>query len=310
MTSLEPTASHEVRFVRIEPQARREALSLLLTGRTHHADGPVDNFLHYTTRQNLDLSNLWAAQAGDHLLAACLIVPSPGRTSMIFLSPIRDHGGLEVTGKLISATVGGIDRQQVRLVQALLDPGQHFETKALIDAGFTSLAELIYMQRRTERGDVSLHLPEGVEAVTWSPQARPLFTEAILSSYEQTRDCPGLVGLREIDDIIAGHMAAGVFEPDLWLALHHGDEPAGVMLLNRMTHDASVELVYLGLTPRWRGHGLGRMLVTRGLAQAHARGLRNMLLAVDSANAPAKRLYESLRFSAHARKRALIFALS
>ena len=306
MTSLEPTA----RFVRIEPPERRAALSLLLSGRTHHADGPVDSFLHYTTRQNLDISNLWVAQNGDQMLAACLVVPSPGRTGMIFISPIRDRGGLEITGKLISATLGGVDRQRVRLVQALLDPGQHYETKALVDAGFTSLAELIYMQRRTERGDASLLLPDGLEAVVWSPQARPLFTDAILGSYEQTRDCPGLVGLREIDDIIAGHMAAGIFEPDLWLALHHRGEPAGVMLLNRMAHDAAVELVYLGLTPRWRGHGLGRVLVTRGIAQAHARGLRNMLLAVDSANAPAKRLYESLRFSAHARKRALIFALS
>ena len=75
MTSLEPTA----RFVRIEPPERRAALSLLLSGRTHHADGPVDSFLHYTTRQNLDISNLWVAQNGDQMLAACLVVPPPGR---------------------------------------------------------------------------------------------------------------------------------------------------------------------------------------------------------------------------------------
>jgi ribosomal protein S18 acetylase RimI-like enzyme len=155
-----------------------------------------------------------------------------------------------------------------------------------------------------------LSLEAGFQAVHWSETNRQLFAEAILASYQQTLDCPALVGLRTIDEIIEGHMAAGQFSPELWWAVRHGDDPVGVMLLSPLPQRSAMELVYLGLAPAWRGRGLGSRLLGHGLAQAHQRGLTSMLLAVDDLNKPAVRLYQSQGFEVHAKKLAMIMALS
>jgi mycothiol synthase len=88
----------------------------------------------------------------------------------------------------------------------------------------------------------------------------------------------------------------------------HG-RPVAVMLLNLVPQRRSAELVYLGIAPAWRGKGLGRRLLQHGLSVTHRHGASSLSLAVDDQNAPAVRLYESLRFSPHARKRAMIFTV-
>jgi ribosomal protein S18 acetylase RimI-like enzyme len=136
-----------------------------------------------------------------------------------------------------------------------------------------------------------------------------LFARAILASYEQTMDCPGLLGLREVDDIIAGHMATGRFDPSLWYAFYQGDVPVGVMLLGILPPHRSGELIYLGIAPAYRGKGLARPILEHGLGELSARDTTRLLLAVDEANQPAIRLYRHLKFRTSARKAALIRAL-
>ena len=143
------------------------------------------------------------------------------------------------------------------------------------------------------------------------------FARAIEASYEQTADCPGLVGLRRIEDIIAGHMAAGQFVPELWLALRRRGEPVGVMLVNELTQGAGFELVYLGIAAPYRGQGLARSLLAYGLGQASVRGRANwgtdnprLHLAVDEANPAARQLYARFGFRASTRKLAMIRALT
>ena len=46
-----------------------------------------------------------------------------------------------------------------------------------------------------------------------------LFAETILQTYRDSLDCPGLNGVRQIEDIIAGHKASGEFDPALWFLL-------------------------------------------------------------------------------------------
>jgi ribosomal protein S18 acetylase RimI-like enzyme len=226
---------------------------------------------------------------------------------MLFVSP-PSAAAMAAEAELVRRLCAAQQPDQVHILQAILDPWQAREAELIEAAGFTALATLVYMQKSTgaHAARTALDLDEGIRVARWSPASRPLFEAAILASYRDTLDCPGLVGLRTIDDILAGHMASGVFTPDLWFALALGDEPVGVLLLSMLPQRHAAELVYLGLSPAWRGRGLGRRLVEHALSLAHARRAETVLLAVDDRNTPAMRLYESLGFVTSARKRALI----
>jgi ribosomal protein S18 acetylase RimI-like enzyme len=158
-------------------------------------------------------------------------------------------------------------------------------------------------------GGAPLHLAPPLRLLTWSQANRQTFAKAILASYEQTLDCPGLLGMRQIDDIIAGHMATGQFVPELWMALYREEEPAAVMLLGALPQRQALELVYLGVSVPFRRQGMARRLVDHAIHLAHRRRCNKLMLAVDEHNSPALKLYRSMHFIATARRTALVLAL-
>ena len=314
MASINPMLTdHEgggaLRFGRVEPDTRRVALAMLLTGRAHSKDPAVDQFLNFTHAQGLILDELWAAWRGSTVLASALIVPSAGHTAMLFVSPISAANG-NLQSELVRAACTGQGSADLRLIQCLLDPSQRSEQQSLIEAGFESLATLVYMHRRGLKPQESARLnDQDLTILTWSESRRGLFAEVILASYQETLDCPGLLGLRPIDDVINGHQATGIFNPKTWFAFYRGDEPVGVMLLSEIAHRGAFELVYLGLAPSFRGAGLASRILQFGLDVAHDCGATNMLLAVDEQNTPALRLYRKHGFQPTGRKAALIYTL-
>ncbi len=295
----------------VDAARQRQALALLLTGRCHTASvKAVDQFLDFASQQKLSLDQLWAAYRQGQPIGATLIVPSAGRTAMTFLSPLDQGTLVRDIGKLVHTACSSQDPHCIRMIQSLVDPDQRLETHALSEGGFTKVACLLYMQRDVRLDVPSTAFDTSVELLTWSEQRRPLFAQAILASYENTMDCPALLGLREIDDIIASHMAAGCFVPEWWYVLISDDRPVAVMLMNRVPHRRAIELVYLGITPAWRRKGIGRKLVSFGLARGQLHDdVAAMILAVDESNTPAKRLYQQLGFVVNARKLAMIFTL-
>ncbi len=295
---------------RVDPNRSRQALAVLLTGRPDASNRTIDHFLDLAKQEQFCVQQLWAAYRGDQPIAAMLIVPSAGRTAMCFVSPMTDRKSIHTVHQLAQQACAQQDPQQVRLIQALIDPGQRFEQQALSAAGFTHIACLAYMSYTIDLNSDpgSLALDPTLEALTWTTQRRSLFAEAILASYEDTQDCPGLVGLRHIDDIIDSHMAVGCFTPHLWFVITHERQPVAVLLLNPNAPHHAVELVYLGVNPAWRRRGIGEKLVRFGLACATQHRAASMVLAVDEANAPAKRLYQQLGFIINARKSAMIYS--
>jgi mycothiol synthase len=320
--------------LRIEPVSRRRleaALSLLASGR---ADLPAEIAARHVDMGAVSASRpggMWMAWRGDRPVAAAGVVPGAGATAMVFVSPPR-HGGAVggAGGSADGGAVGGADGCAdasedtaalvraacaaagagggVRLLQALVRRDDAALRGVLERAGFDFLAELTYMQRRTARQGAELSLPDGLSAQTWGAALRGDFAAAISASYEQTLDCPGLVGLRRIDDVLDGHLAVGALHEDLWLLIRERGEPAGVMLVSLVDERRAAELVYLGLRPSLRGRGLGRLLLEHGLRRARRAGAEKMLLAVDERNVPALRLYQSLRFVPIARRTALVKA--
>lgn len=142
--------------------------------------------------------------------------------------------------------------------------------------------------------------------ITYAPERHREFADLILATYEASLDCPALSGLRHIDDIIAGHQAAGRFDPRRWLLLRNGDRAAGCILFAENPVRPALELVYMGVHPRERCHGVGTALLRAGLALARRERFDIVTVAVDEANEPALRLYRRHGFRQTTCRRALI----
>jgi mycothiol synthase len=242
----------------------------------------------------MGLQALHVAERGGRLVSAVLPVISPGRTMLMLLPVGVGKGADGATGQLIDAVCRYGAERDVHLAQVLVEPSDGAMERTLAEHGFGRMAELYYLQQHVPAAaelPPCPPLPEGMRWETYSTATHEAFGRAILESYKDSLDCPSLNGLREIDDIIAGHQASGTFVPESWFLLYEGETTLGVLLLCESSRSESVELVYLGLAPAARGRGLSELMMRQAAAVVARRGMSRLYLAVDSRNVPALKLY-------------------
>jgi len=206
------------------------------------------------------------------------------------------------------------DRLGLTLAQALLEEADDPLLGPLTAAGMRPLAPLRFLRKALTAADAAVRppaLPASLQLQPWRDELEGDFLQALARSYEASLDCPELTGLRSLEEALASHKATGVFDPSLWWLLRSAQdgEPLGVMLVSPLTDSRTAELVYMGLAPRARGKGLGRLLLSRSAQALAQRGLREFVCAVDSRNAPAQRLYAAQGFAPFATRTPLICAL-
>ncbi len=230
-------------------------------------------------------------------------------------------------GRLADALCNTAAARGVQLAQVLLDPTEVSARRLFAVHGFREMAELLYLSVGVRRRAPIPQIPDSLRWVEYSPATHALFSRTIVESYEQSLDCPGLNGLREIEDVIAGHKATGDFDPRLWyvliekpaaaysgmasgprrilstpgsadVAASPGDagqaaegRPLAVLLLSPISQTDAVELVYLGLPVAARGRGVGALVMKHALGVVARIGRSRLTLAVDAGNAPALALY-------------------
>jgi ribosomal protein S18 acetylase RimI-like enzyme len=252
----------------------------------------VQTFIAMASQRGMNLDDLWIARRGDHIQWAMLPVVSPGRT-MLLLSPptVPKNVPLECISAVVEAACEHHRERGVHLAQLLIDPAEMSLRASYLQTGFTYLAELVYLSREVKKVAPIPPLPPGLQLLNYSPQTHALFVHTIARSYEQSLDCPGLSGLREMEDVIVGHKGAGDFDPALWFVVIANGQPLGVLLLGLATHADALELVYLGLVPEGRRKGLGELLMKLALLSVVQHNRGELTLAVDSRNVPAMRLY-------------------
>jgi ribosomal protein S18 acetylase RimI-like enzyme len=301
-------------IVQVGPARRSEAIERLVSPGPATDRRAVQHFLHYAETNAVSLDGLWSRLGPDHRIeSTVLAVPSPGRTAMVFASHPRPDGPTAGISGLVDHACRAIAGGEVDLAQALLDPAETRERQMFIDAGFSELAVLSYLERPLSRTapPPAPQWPAGVR-VRVDPYREELvdvLATILERSYEDTLDCPGLHGLRRTEDIIAGHRATGKFDPSLWTLLWADDEPAGVVLINPFPGHRTCELVYIGLAPFARRRGLGRQLLRHGLRRLQGRRERSITLAVDERNTPALALYDAEGFKPAVQRVALIRSL-
>jgi ribosomal protein S18 acetylase RimI-like enzyme len=251
----------------------------------------VAEFLVVSRQRGLKAAETMVAASDGRLWWALLPAISPGRTALLLSpsfmpsEPARQHAQA-----LTAATCGMLAGRGVRLTQLLLDPAEKALAGMYESCGFSTLAELIYLHRAVRRGEQS-DVPADVQLLHYQPDLHADFREALEGSYQGSLDCPALTGRRDLDDVLIGHRGGGEFDPTWWTLVRKAGRPAGLLLINAPRGGVSAELVYLGLAPWARGCGLGDLLMRRAIDTAARAQLAELMLAVDTRNAPALALY-------------------
>ncbi len=340
MTQTAPNSSSPVAARRLGSDLTLAAAMRLVSQQLPNREIAARRFIASAPNHGIDLSLLFGVLAPGvpgapmSLRQVALLVPGHGRTGMFFLSEPAAGGPTEHADPAI-AQQARQDRvacinaalehlrtflsQRVRLAQALPGPDDAWAIGAYRDAGFTHAGDLAYLRAQLHSvPSEALTWPEGIRIVQASQIASgsspasqraeldAMLAQALERSYAQTLDCPELCGLRDTADIIASHRATGQYDPRLWFLVMDQGSPEGCMLLSRCPDQRSVELVYLGLSPKVRGKGLGKLLMRLAMQRLSGLPETELACAVDKRNAPALALYKSFGLNAFSDRVALV----
>ena len=248
------------------------------------------------------IGGLHLVEAAGEIISACAVLDLPGGVSLLMLPvplPGRPQEGLADLLALAGRAAGDRGR---RFAQIMFEPEMVDQVRPVLGgAGFTHLARLHYMQR-SAYDPVAATPVAGIRWLTLADTGEDSFADVIRRTYIDSQDCPGLTGIRTMQDVMDSHHGAGEFDPRGWYMLERDGEPAGVLITARTSLRANLEVVYVGLVPAARGHGLGHMCMHRAIQRARDLALAGVTLAVDAANVPACRLYTGMGFSVYAMK--------
>lgn len=299
-------------IVLIGPDRLEEAVGALTAQGSETDTAHARRFIRFSQENKIGLEAFWSRlDHQDNILHSVLCVPNPGHTCMVFASnPSSKRDVLSIGGLIDHASIE-LFPENLDLAQALLEPSETLLRDAFLLASFSELAMLSYLERPmpTKRQIQALSWPDGFEIHSFKDSMRDELIILLDETYDQTLDCPGLCGLRSTEDILAGHLASGEFDPALWSLLRKQGRPCGALLLNPSPASHAVELVYMGLSPSARGCGLGSKLLQYGMNLLAGRVEHNITLAVDEQNKPAMGLYHKMGFRRVLRRRAMIRSL-
>ncbi len=260
-------------------------------------DTRVANALHLVQQGELDPSGILVVTEGGSPVGAIACLPVPGASGLVWPpQAVAGPDQLAVEDALVRHATDWLHGRGARLGQCLLSADEVPLAEPLLRNGFAHVTSLCYMQHDL----APLPSPPDEARLTCVPYPDlpdpERFHDTLLRTYEGTQDCPEITGVRTVDEVIAGHRAQGKHDPRRWwLALAAG-RPVGVLLLSEVPEWAAWDVAYVGVVPEARGHGHGRELMHRALAEARADGVARLTLSVDVRNLPAWELYTDLGF--------------
>jgi len=232
--------------------------------------------------------------------AAIWVQPQPGNTARLWLPADGSQRG----AMLLHGARRWAASQGFSLVQAVIDTADTDAALFLCDNGFPHLVDLRYLQAQTGQEqpakETTSATEPGFESIGQLPSPR---LESILSKIQDSSlDCPGLSDVLSPWQAIEGFRHQGQYRPEHWCILRYRAEDAGLLLMAPHPQTRCWELIYMGVMPGWRGHGLGRQLVVEALGRAADHGAERLLLSVDTRNHLALRLYQQLGFRDYAKR--------
>jgi ribosomal protein S18 acetylase RimI-like enzyme len=265
----------------------------------------VANALFLVERGELPREGVFVAPERDDILGALVCVPLKGASGLLWPPRVLDGPARrQVEDALVQRACAWLRTRGAKLAQALLAPEEACLAAPLVRNGFVRVTSLHYMRHDMDQEvagfatDIACRHAGAacLEYTIYGAVDVSRFEQTLLRTYDDTLDCPELNGVRELREIIEGHQAQGVHDPERWWLAEEAGQACGVLLVADIPDLSAWDLSYVGVVPEARGRGIGRALVCKALVEAHAAGVSRMTLAVDSRNQPARRLYRNLGF--------------
>jgi ribosomal protein S18 acetylase RimI-like enzyme len=270
----------------------------------------LESFMNFIRRYRIDVSRQPVALTGRQIVGYALVLVSPGASASVFLPEEKLSSKTKpefrkITTELLKFLAGQIETWDMGLIQTVMEDKTSEIHKLFLAGGFSDLCDLEIMEAAVSI-DRCMETDEKIEWVSFSPETEKRFERVILQSYEGSRDCPKLSGLRTGSEILEGHRYSGFFELKGWWLMQYEGKDAGMVLLNSTEQDLNrLELIYMGLA-RWaRGLGLGKVLLSRAFEAAGMLDKKILRLAVDRQNEPAIKLYQKFGFTPVSRQSVL-----
>lgn len=234
---------------------------------------------------------VYEARAGNERTGVVLAQLLAGRAALIW--PVRASTA-SLAVDLLQRALEELRSRGVAVAQALAAPDQPEETRPFQSAGFADGGELLYMAA-TEEAFLPKPPESGIDFdIVLSSD--PELARVVAETYYGSLDCPLVDGWRTIEEVLAGYQATGTHRPELWRLLRRGGEAIGCLLLSDFPDHRQGELTYLGVCPQYRGQGLGLIATRWTLHFAQHMKWKQLLLAVDAHNKPARRIYRDAGF--------------
>ena len=200
---------------------------------------------------------------------------------------------------LLCEAVRSLDTTKAWIGQSLLEPNQTREHAALQRNGFTRLTELRFFERllsdTSDRRQRETTLLLNYEPFRRS-RNRNAFVNVLEATYRGTLDCPEFNGVRDGQQSLKNHEAAGSFTSDMWRLYSRDEVDIGVLLLVERPDQQAWEVLYLGVVESARRSGIGRAMLLDAIDAARDANAERLLIVADARNLPAVGLYESLGF--------------
>ncbi len=205
----------------------------------------------------------------------------------------------------------GVERVESQLLlesDALQEPFREHDFTAhrrlFMEANLPDLRELLPTNGLVRSpGEPINPLPPSLKLVRWTPVHYQPAGDLIHRCYEQHGDSyindqyRSVQGsLRFLHNIVR-FPGCGVFDPENSFVVRddRGGQLEAIALVSRVEPDVA-HITQICVSPRRRGHGMGRMLLRHVATQLASKGFSAITLTVTEANTPALTLYRSLGF--------------
>jgi ribosomal protein S18 acetylase RimI-like enzyme len=288
------------------PPDRAETLALVFEHlRPVDRRRQIDEALAYAPLPCLEVESLGGlieARRNRQLVGAVFSQVEPGKTAALWLPRLIGGEPESTAGALLTAIWNFLSWQSVVLARVVLPMVDKYERTILRSGGIRHLADLLYLVGPKDSFPTARPRTQ-LDFEAYSAANHHRMAQVLEATYEGTLDCPGLDGVRDVEDVLASYRSTGLFDPRYWLLVRQEHRDVGCLLLADHPRHDNMELLYLGLIPAARGHGWGRRLVRYAQWLARLAGRRRLVLAVDAANAPALQTYMGVGFQAWRRRR-------
>src|SRR5438132_6920023 len=256
----------------------------------------VENALKLVRDKELDGAGVWVVRGRSGLLGAMVCMLVPGASALVWPPQACAANGKQVEDVLLRTALAWVKKRGAKLAQTLLAPGETALATPIERNGFTHITRLWYLKHGLGFSAALVEPAMDLRTCDYTQCDKQLFHKTLLATYEGTKDCPEVNGVRSLDDIIAGHQAQGLHDPRRWWLAFKQDQAVGVLILTELPEWQGWDVSYLGVVPQARRHGVGRDLTSMAIREAQTAGTSQLTLSVDQRNQPAWRLYRGLGF--------------